>query len=264
MVGGIGTVPSAAPPGIGTKLRRARQDRALSIEETAWRTRIRPDLLRALEGDEFDAIGHQAFVRSHLSSYARFLGIDHLAVVDEFESLQEEPAPSSIEELDRQARVAKKPPRPKWVAAAALSGAVLIAAAAVGVLGGQTERPAGDTGPVASLPGSVLDSTPEDAAAAGRPRGTPALVPAAEARVVLVVEAVADTTVSVLADGRQIFEDTMTAGTRRTFRARGTIEILAANAGTVRLTLNGKDLGTPGESGAVYRARYGPRGRLDA
>ncbi|HEV2686077.1 MAG TPA: helix-turn-helix domain-containing protein, partial [Actinomycetota bacterium] len=88
-----------APPSIGPKLRKARIDRSLSIEETAWRTRIRPDLLRALEDERFDVIGQSSLVRSNLSSYARFLGMDAIAVVQEFTSLQPEPEPSSIEEL---------------------------------------------------------------------------------------------------------------------------------------------------------------------
>src|SRR5687767_4380107 len=119
---------------------------------------MRPDLLRKLEGDDFDDIGHQAFVRSHLSSYARFLGIDPGEVVTEFEQQLDGPLPSAIEELDRRRRDAKKPPRPKWLVAAVLSGAILIAAAVLGVLGGQAERP------MADLPGSVAAVPPALAA----------------------------------------------------------------------------------------------------
>jgi cytoskeletal protein RodZ len=244
-------VPPAAPPSIGPKLRKARIDRSLSIEETAWRTRIRPDLLRALEDEAFESIGQQAFVRRHLSSYARFLGIDPTQVVEEFQSLQDEPEPSSIEELDRKNRVATKPRRPKWLIAAIVCGAGLIGAAAAGVLGGQTERPAARAGALAT----PVASSPSHARA-------PAPLTPAQAHVTLVVDATAETRVSIIADGTQVFDGTLTASERRTFLALKTIDIVAADGGTVRLSLNGADIGS-GPPGSVFRARYGPHGRIN-
>lgn len=226
-------------------------ERSLSIEETAWRTRIRPELLRALELEEFDSIGHQAFVRSHLASYARFLGIDPTEVVEQFEDQHEAPLPSSIEELDRQVRVAKKPPRPKWVVAALMSGAVLVAAAVVGLLGGQSERPVADprTAPMPTV--------------SEEPAGPPLPVPPAEARVRLRVEVTETQTVSIKVDGEQFFDGEMGAGEARMFRARRSVEILAADGGEVLLRLNGQDLGVAGAQGELFRGRFGPRGRVD-
>lgn len=242
-----------APPSIGPKLRKARIDRSLSIEETAWRTRIRPDLLRALEDERFEVIGQSSLVRSNLSSYARFLGMDATAVVREFTSLQPEPEPSSIEELDRQNREAPKPKRPKWLIAAIASGVALAVAAGVGALGGQTERPTAKTAPA-----PTKASTASHAAS---PRVAGPVSPA-QARVTLVVVAVAPTLVSIQADGNQIFNGTLGAGESRTFRARSSLDIVAADGGTVRLTLNGVALGLPGPSGTVFRARYGPHGKI--
>jgi len=246
-------VPAAAPPTIGPRLRKARLDRSLSIEETAWRTRMRPELLRALEDEAFDTIGQQAFVRRHLSSYARFLGIDQTEVVEQFTSMHEQPEPSSIGELDRKSREAPKPKRPKWLIAGLLSGTALIVAAAVGVLGGQTERPGAKAAVLAAPAPRTTTST--------APKVVPP-VTAANARVTLLLSAVASTRVSVLADGTQIFDGTLLAGEQQTFRARSTIEIVAADGGTVRLTLNGVYLGVPGPYGSVLRARYGPHGEI--
>ncbi len=243
-----------APPSIGPKLRKARIDRSLSIEETAWRTRIRPDLLRALEDERFDAIGQRSFVRRHLSSYARFLGMDPVEVVEEFASLQATPEPSSIEELDRKSRRAPKPKRPKWLIAALASGIALAIAAGVGALGGQTERPAAKA--------SVLPTQHVQVAPSVRPPSSVAPLSPAQARVTLIVAALSATRISVQADGSQIFDGTLAAGEQQTFRARATIDIVAADGGTVRLTLNGAALGTAGPPGSVFRARYGPRGKI--
>jgi cytoskeleton protein RodZ len=246
-------VASVAPPSIGPKLRQARLDRSLSIEETAWRTRIRPDLLRALEDERFEVIGQSSLVRSNLSSYARFLGIDAVAVLQEFTSSQAAPEPSSIEELDRQNRQAPKPKRPKWLVAAIASGVALAVAAGIGALGGQTERPTAKA--ALAPPRSAAPSNAPSAHVVGP-------VSPAQARVTLIVVAVAPTLVNIQADGAQIFEGTLAAGESRTFRARTAIDIVAADGGTVRLTLNGVALGLPGPSGTVFRARYGPHGKI--
>ena len=248
-------MPPAAPTSIGPKLRQARIDRSLSIEETAWRTRIRPDLLRALEDERFDAIGQQSFVRRHLSSYARFLGIDPAQVVEEFRSRQDEPEPSSIEELDRKNREAPKPKRPKWLIAAVISGASLAVAASVGALGGQTERPSAKSSVVAT-------QTPTPHSFSPHASTVPPPVTAAQARVTLVVSALSSTRISILADGTQVFDGTLYAGEQRIFRARSTMDLVAADGGTVRVMLNGVALGIPGPAGTVFRARYGPHGKI--
>jgi cytoskeleton protein RodZ len=247
-------VPSAAPAGLGTKLRNAREERALSIEETAWRTRIRPDLIRALEDDEYAALGHEGHIRSHLSSYARFLGMDPGPVVREFASALDEPAPSAIEELERRRKRAHKPPRPKWLAAAVLSGTLLIGGASVGLLGGKTERPAAlDIGSRLQPPAVVHDTS----------RSTDrSIVPAAAAKVTLRIEAHDPTMVSVIVDGTQAFDDELVAGFARTFRARRSIEILVADPSAVELTVNDEKVASSAD-GTVLRARFGPHGLVD-
>ena len=229
-------MPQTAPPSVGIKLRRARIERSLSIEEAAWRTRIRPDTLRALELDRFEEVGHPAFVRTHINTYARFLGVDPADVVPQFES-QHVGLPSPLEELERQVVESKKPPRAKWWIAAALSAAVLLGASIAGVLGGQEERPDVRVSPPAvTLPATI--------------------------RVTLAVRAVEATRITVLVDGESVFDEDGAAGSTRTFRGSDTVEILAADGRTVELTYNGSSLGVVGERGTVYRARFGPKGRL--
>lgn len=224
---------------MGVKLRRARIERSLSIEETAWRTRIRPDTLRALELDRFDEVGHPAFVKTHLSSYARFLGMDPAEVVDDFDALHDE-LPSSIEELERVVQESHKPPRAKWPIAAAISGVVLALGALAGVLGGQEERAGSAMPPPAPLAPQYQHVI----------------------RVTIAVQAVDTTTVSAIVDGKQLYEGPLAPGETKTFRAERTVELMAADAASVRLTVNGKDAGVAGDQGSAYRARFGPNGRI--
>lgn len=233
-------MPTAAPP-IGKRLRKARQERQLSIEESAWRTRIRPDLLRALEREQFGALDHAGFVRRHLASYARFLGLDPLEIVDDYATRYEPDDDSSIEHLDRREKQAKKPPRPRWHIAAAVSGALLVAAAAVGVLGGHEKKV------------SLRALSPPTPRVAG-PSAASRLAPA---RVTMRLLAVGATHVSVIVDGVEVFEGDVVPGEARSFAGRLGIEIVAGNGAAVRLVVNGAAV-PAGKPGSVYRARFGP------
>lgn len=238
-------MPTVTPPRIGARLRRARIASGVSIPEAAWRMRTRPAVLRALEGENFADLGHQADARTHLISYARLLGIDPVEMAEAFD-LAVGGAPAAIDELDARVSRSRKPPRARWILAASVSGAILTIAAIGGVLGGQAERPADDV-----LSGPAFTA----------PRGD---VPAAEAQVRLEVTVTEAVHVSVHADGTEVFAGTLTDGPARTFRARSAIEIIAADGGVVRIALNGRDLGALGEPGAVARVRLGPNGRIDA
>lgn len=228
-------MPAPAPPGIGPRLRQARENRSLSIEETAWRTRIRPDVLRALEREQFSALEHQGFVRSLLSSYARFLGLEPKEIVRDYHR-RYGAAPSPVEELEKRERNEEKPPRPKWVLAATVSALLLIAAGVLGLVGGQDEQ---------------LASAPRITEPAAASRG-------GAVRVTVRLEATEDSQVSVKVDGRRAFEGVLRAGRAKSFGARNSVDVMIGTAGAVRLRVNGRDLGAPGEPGSVYRARFGP------
>jgi len=60
---------------LGKKLMLAREARGLSIEQIAKSTRIRPHLLRHLEGDDFTHFSHPSYLRLYLMDYARFLNV---------------------------------------------------------------------------------------------------------------------------------------------------------------------------------------------
>lgn len=236
-------MPTTAPPSIGGRLKRAREDRQLSIEETAWRTRMRPDVLRAIEREQFGALEHAGFVRGTLASYARFLGLESRDIVRDYQRRYGR-IPSPVEEVKAQGKRATKPPRPKWMAAAVASAAVLLVAGVLGLVGGQDEQLAG-----VDAQGPRL-SAPHAASRSGAPR------------VALTIAASGASELRVRADGVEIFDGVIADGETKQFSARDGIEIFVANAGGVRLSLNGTDLGTPGEKGESFRGRYGPDGPI--
>jgi cytoskeleton protein RodZ len=243
-------VPNATTTGIGATLRSARETLGSSVEEAAWKTRIRPEYLRALEEERFEACGHLAHARGHLHSYARFLGLDANALVHEYATQVEHSEPSPIEQLNERDKGSKKPPKPNWLIAAIVAAALLVAASVAGIMRG----PGPKLDPAASRSG--LPVLPN--AAQPSPGQTQALAAAND--VTLVVVAQGRSWVQVVADGKTVFEGTLTDGVSKTFTAKTGIDLTVGNAGMVRLILNGRDLGSPGRAGQVFRGIVERRG----
>ena len=238
-------MPNATDTHIGATLRSAREALGSSVEEAAWKTRIRPEYLRALEDERFEACGHLAHARGHLHSYARFLGLDANAIVREYATQVEHAEPSPIEQLGERDKESRKPPKPNWLIAA------LVAASVAGIMRG----PGPKTDPAAArsrLP--VLPSAAQPTPQAGAP------VAAAADTVTLVVVAQGRSWIGVVSDGKPVFEGTLTEGATKTFTSKKEMELTVGNAGMVRLILNGRDLGPPGRAGQVFRGIVGPQG----
>ena len=85
-------VEAVVPPaGPGQRLLAAREAAGLSREEVATRLRLRLELIRALEEDDYDALPPPAFVSGYLRSYARLLDLPVDEIVDSVPA-HEEPA----------------------------------------------------------------------------------------------------------------------------------------------------------------------------
>ena len=111
----------------GRKLAEARQQRGWTLDEVADRIRVRREFLQALEEMNVKLLPGKAYALAFLRSYARELGIEEKAIVDQF---QDECA-LTREDLGKPIRTPTSKPRQRrpWAWAAAL---VVIAAVFVG------------------------------------------------------------------------------------------------------------------------------------
>jgi len=88
-------------PQVGQALREARTKRGIELSEVERATYIRIKFLRAMEEDRWEALPAPAYARSFLSAYARFLGLDDQALVDQYRRTAEgadraEPIPHTV------------------------------------------------------------------------------------------------------------------------------------------------------------------------
>ncbi len=79
--------------GVGTALRKARDHRGLTLDEAARDTKLRVDQLRALEDEDFDALGGEVYARAALRTYAAYLGLDPAKVMGVYARHADEPEP---------------------------------------------------------------------------------------------------------------------------------------------------------------------------
>jgi cytoskeleton protein RodZ len=80
-------------PPVGQTLREARTQQGIELDEVQRATRIRVRYLRAMESEEWDELPGPAYARGFLDTYARFLGLDADALVQEFKSDHETALP---------------------------------------------------------------------------------------------------------------------------------------------------------------------------
>jgi len=225
---------STAP--FGEHLKREREMRGVSLEEISAATRISTRFLEALENDHWDQLPGGVFNRGFIRSVARFLGLDEDNLVAEY----------ALETKNRvDTGVIPDPPvemHRNWGPAIVAFG-VLAAIAAGGWFlfvhyGAQI---------AARLHTKHIASASSTAPPAASPSP-------AHAALELKIEPGKSTDLKVVADGRAVYDGRVEPGNAMRFDAKESLEITAADSGSLLLELNGQKvppIGLPGQSGSI-------------
>ena len=226
---------------LGAALAAARRDRGLSVEDVSAATRIRPAIVRSIEADEYDACGGAAYARGHLRSIAQFVGTDPRPLVEEFDRRFHQPVPAlrtaplgSFEPPRDAGRSGRQSPPWASVAAGVLVVVVLFLGASwiIGARRGRRAPAAAATSPAATTspapsrprPARGRRSTGAGAAAAGQRRG--------------------ELGVGAPSTGTEIYQACSPTGWQE-FRDDTKLSVRFGNSVAVRVTQNGRDLGSP-------------------
>jgi len=81
---------------IGEQLRRAREKRNLSVQHIADRLYLSPNVISALEADDYESLPSAVFVRGYLRNYAKLLEIPIESVIEGYEYQLGHQLPSAI------------------------------------------------------------------------------------------------------------------------------------------------------------------------
>ncbi|MBW3566470.1 MAG: DUF4115 domain-containing protein [Proteobacteria bacterium] len=80
----------------GERLRRQREHRGLTLAQVSSELHVSQRMLAALEADDFEALGAPIFVKGHLRSYARLIGLDPAELIAEYEAAQRPDEPALV------------------------------------------------------------------------------------------------------------------------------------------------------------------------
>jgi transcriptional regulator with XRE-family HTH domain len=243
---------------IGEVLATARADAGMTVEDVSRATRIRAQLISAIEHDDFAACGGAVYARGHIRAICTALNLDSEALIKAFDRRHSaEVAGPGIREVFEHEVVAKADRTgPNWTAAMAVAAAVLLTVALIGLF---TKN--GPTTPVTTdaglAPRGVQTSAPVvTPSLSASPTTDPvALLPGVTVRLRVIGS---KSWVGVVADGKQVFQGTLTSGQQKDFSGHDKVSLVLGSAGDVALVVNGRDLGSPGKVGEVARLAFEP------
>jgi cytoskeletal protein RodZ len=247
---------------IGETLANQRQEAGLTVTQVSDQTRIRETVIRAIERNDFTPCGGNFYARGHIKGIARAVGIDPEPLIKEYDDTHGG-APHAIpaaQALEPAIPVRFRERRsPNWSAAMAIALMLVVVFGVVRVItsdnGGQSAvEPARAPGSAEQQPQQAQPAPPAPA-----PTQSDSVALAPRTDVTVRIRAKQTSWVNVQDNrGKQLFGGLMQPGDVKQWTAKKRIRVLIGNSGGVTLTVNGKNLGSPGGPGQVVRLSLDP------
>ena len=226
---------------VGELLKHEREAQGKAIDDVARATKLSRLILEALEADHFSVLPAAVYVKGHLRTYARFLGMDEDAIVDKYLRFTQQQEHEELDEWDAvelELHEEKQRIGRRWVWAAAVVAVVVAvicwyaAAQRGGTSEPETEISTGtDTSAVAVE--SVRETVADDTMIEWH-------------KLELLVVAKERTWLKISVDGEPVADLTLAKGDQRQWEADESFELDVGTGGGLELYLGGKFLGTAG------------------
>jgi cytoskeletal protein RodZ len=245
---------------IGDTLAEARSQAGLTITQVSQRTRIRETIIRGIEHNDFSACGGDFYARGHIRSIARVVGIDPEELIRQYDATHGAPEAIRAADVFEPATPIKLKERrsPNWslamvvVLALVLGYGVYRAVAAVASPHHATAASHSST--QSPAPAVTHTATPIPTPSPTRARHT----------VVIRLTAIEDCWVGFTTPaGAYLSQDYVVGGSTKTWTFRHAVTMQIGNPGGITLTVNGKNLGSPGSAGPLTLS-LGPGTKLSS
>ncbi|NKZ05080.1 helix-turn-helix domain-containing protein [Actinomadura latina] len=241
---------------IGETLAEERERAGLSVTQVSLQTRIRETVIRGMEADDFSLCGGNFYARGHIRSISRVIRIDPEPLVAEFDAAHGgAPQPVSVlSAFEPEQPVAfRERKAPNWSAAMVLALALVVIYGVVQVVG---HGGGGEQRTAQQVAGTPAPPSPSPSASAPPKSGAP-VAEAPRTKVEVRVEAKRTTWLNVIGDkGETLFIGTLHKGEEKDFTAKKKVKLVVGVGGSVNLTVNGKDIGSPGKGKGVQRLSF--------
>lgn len=227
-------------PTVGERLRAAREEKGLSLEDIAAQTRIPRRHLESIENSEWDKLPAPTYTTGFAKAYASAVGLDRAEIGDQLRSemggQRFTPTTAEVFEPADPART-----MPRWLVLGAIGAVILLVVLMSWLNRRSLEQPeeAVATAPVTEQGGNA-------------PAAAPAPAPAPAAQGPVVITANAPAWVQVTDQGRKLFEGMMAPGQRYEVPPTATAPLLkAGKPEALQVTVGGAAAPPVGPAGRV-------------
>lgn len=243
---------------LGQILRSKREERGMTLKDIEAALSIRVKYLEALEQEDFAVIPGEVYTKGFLRNYANYLGLNAEEMVQLYKNTLEPSQKTETEEVEAQPPVSERKQQRRGLAWSFGIAVLLLVVAAAAYLGYpyMTQKA---PEPNVNVPPKNAAPLPQQQIPPVQPAPTPP--PQKEVKPVphgikLTMKAKEDCWVSVIGDGKEMFEGTLTRGDTKTWQAQNKMDISLGNAGGVDITYNDQPQAPLGGSGDVVSKVY--------
>ena len=241
---------------IGARLKQARQDKGVSLEQAQKDTRIHNRILAALEeGRPQEAVSGRVYIKSFIRKYADYLGLDGASLAEEYKGA---PTIRRGSPRERILIAAEKGSSFKFPAKKIIAAVVLIVVIFAGIklviFAGSKIHPHTKNFGVGvkkaespkAKPKAVVKETPKEVPQ--QPAVTPAAVAVPKGEnISLKIKAKSDVYLKIKTDGSVIYDGILKKGSAETWEAKDSLDISTSRAEAIAAELNGTTLGAFGK-----------------
>ncbi|MCM8798815.1 MAG: helix-turn-helix domain-containing protein, partial [Candidatus Omnitrophica bacterium] len=215
---------------VGETLKKARENKQLSLEEISRQTHIPTKVLSALEEEAFANLAGPVYVKSFLKKYAEFLGLNSTEILNIYLSTFVQPLSSSTLPIQGERKVRRKEFLPRLVLKLILFFFLFLFLIFL----------------AHTLKRLVPQRLKGEKKTLSARSGEPLLIPLSQG-LTLKVKAKKDTWLQVKVDGEVVFQHILKAGTEETWKAKNNFELWVAEGRNLNLALNERPLGSLGK-----------------
>ena len=188
-------------PTVGERLRAAREEKGLSLEDVAAQTRIPQRHLESIENADWEALPAPTYTTGFAKSYATVVGLDRTDIGDQLRAemggqrFTANPA-DTFEPADPRRTM------PKWLVIGTIIGLIVLVALMSWINQRSLEQPEASTNASAAAPGPASQA----------PRPAVAQAPVAVAQGPVVLTAIAPAWIQVTDQGKDLFQGQLAPG----------------------------------------------------
>ncbi|MFH0839169.1 MAG: RodZ domain-containing protein [Candidatus Omnitrophota bacterium] len=222
---------------IGQTLKKAREEKNITLEELQRATKIQMKFLVSLEEEAFERLPNPTYVKGFIKQYAQYVGLDPEPLLNEYNVLNPEVPPQELEIKTEDEKIDSEIPKktPVMLVTIIVAGIVVISLVAFGLSKIFVSKKSSEPSIKTEIPFVTVKKAEK-----------PILLVKKNEILQLTAKASQDTWMHIKCDGKIVYQSILKAGSSINLQAKEEMVLWVGNAASLELNLNGHNLGSPG------------------